>query len=68
MPDIFDKKTLSESDIRTKCVTIPDSMPDRVASIARDAFEGCGNVLLVCAGDNYATDWAQIHGVAYFIR
>ena len=42
-------------------------MPDSVAHIAADAFEGCGNVLFICESQNAAAAFAAQYGYDFEI-
>ena len=42
-------------------------MPDSIKSIADDAFDGCENVIFLCASANAAAAYAEEHGIAYRI-
>ncbi len=40
--------------------------PDGAVSIAENAFEGCENVIFICAPDHAAAEYAQAHGFRWY--
>ena len=42
-------------------------LPDSVISIADNAFDGCGDLVIYCSGNSYAREWAEKNGVRYLL-
>ena len=43
-------------------------IPATVISIADNAFEGCGPVIIRCDAGSYAGQYAQVHGLTVSLR
>ena len=50
------------------CATLERiELPDSVVSIADNAFDGCGDLVIYCSKNSYARTWADKNGVSYIL-
>ncbi|MDE6251995.1 MAG: leucine-rich repeat protein [Lachnospiraceae bacterium] len=58
--------TTIESEAFANCISMDRVViPSTIASIADDAFSGCGDTVLVCTDNSFAAEYAEKHNIRY---